>query len=493
MKKLFVLCLAALLLLGAVGCDRGGTDDTSDTTVAGSVLGPGATAEELVDSDLAEKIGVSSDKFVVDNAMVAFFLYDIFNQFVSENYYYLSSYGLDPNKSLKEQPFNYGDEETWFDYFLGSAKQQLAEMLALVSSAESTELQPKYREAIDSYLKSVREYAAENDYKSVDHYYASAYVSGVTEEVVSRALELSYLASQRYSEIYDGFTFTDAEYEDYVAKEPAQFYLFDYVYYSFYAEYDKDATEEDIKAAYEEAKTKANTLAEKMKTEGMSALIAQIMQDEECDKATAEKKLEDKCTAEEDYIYEPADFFRWVFDKDRKIGDIGISWDEEYEMCTVYLLQSTGERIDYQSKDVRHILFTSATYGSEDAAKAEAERVLALYEAGEKTADAFGALAKEYTEDSNGDVGGLYENVLLDTMVAEFEDWIYDAARKEGDVSIVKTQYGFHIMYFVGDGLASWQIAADEALRSEKVEEAFDELLETYKVTFHDEVLREIP
>ena len=36
--------------------------------------------------------------------------------------------------------------------------------------------------------------------------------------------------------------------------------------------------------------------------------------------------------------------------------------------------------------------------------------------------------------------------------MTEFNDWCFDASRKTGDTAIVKTQYGYHIMYFVGYG-----------------------------------------
>ena len=35
-------------------------------------------------------------------------------------------------------------------------------------------------------------------------------------------------------------------------------------------------------------------------------------------------------------------------------------------------------------------------------------------------------------------------------MVAAFNDWCFDAARKTGDTAIVETEYGCHVMYFVG-------------------------------------------
>ena len=34
-------------------------------------------------------------------------------------------------------------------------------------------------------------------------------------------------------------------------------------------------------------------------------------------------------------------------------------------------------------------------------------------------------------------------------MVAEFDAWIFDANRKYGDYGLVKTTYGYHLMFFV--------------------------------------------
>ena len=45
--------------------------------------------------------------------------------------------------------------------------------------------------------------------------------------------------------------------------------------------------------------------------------------------------------------------------------------------------------------------------------------------------------------------GGLYADFPQGQMVPEFDGWSFDAARKLGDTDIVKTDYGYHIMYFV--------------------------------------------
>ena len=47
--------------------------------------------------------------------------------------------------------------------------------------------------------------------------------------------------------------------------------------------------------------------------------------------------------------------------------------------------------------------------------------------------------------------GGLYENVYPGQTVTAFNDWCFDAARVSGDTAIVETEYGCHVMYFVGN------------------------------------------
>ena len=43
----------------------------------------------------------------------------------------------------------------------------------------------------------------------------------------------------------------------------------------------------------------------------------------------------------------------------------------------------------------------------------------------------------------------MIEGTKKGAMVAEFEKWAMDDSRKYGDVAIVKSKYGYHIMYFI--------------------------------------------
>ena len=98
--------------------------------------------------------------------------------------------------------------------------------------------------------------------------------------------------------------------------------------------------------------------------------------------------------------------------------------------------------------------FFNTIYSDDEkaAAKAKAEEILAEFEAGNATDDSFAALATLKSTDTGSiATGGLYENIYPGQMVVAFENWCFDESRKAGETGIVETEYGYHIMYFVGD------------------------------------------
>lgn len=130
--------------------------------------------------------------------------------------------------------------------------------------------------------------------------------------------------------------------------------------------------------------------------------------------------------------------------------------------------------------DVRHILLMpeggttdeetgETTYSEEEweACRQAAQEVYDLYLAGEMTEDSFAQLAVEHSVDGSASVGGLYENVYEGQMVPNFNDWCFDEARKTGDHDLVRTEYGYHIMYFV-DSADIWFATAENDLYAER-------------------------
>lgn len=493
------------------------TMTASIAIVIGLVIG--IVAVSLSKAPKLEKtVSGTSEKYEIDNAMMAYFMYGQYRSYVQKNSYYLPYFGLDTSKSLKSQKPAGSTDTTWFAFFMNVAKNQVNELVALASTAQEKglKLEEKELKEIDDTMKSIKEAAATNGFASVNKYLASYYVNGVTESAVRKCMELQYLASKYYTELTDTYTYTDAQIEKYADDNPDKFLKFDYIYYTFKSDAKSDATDAEKKKALEEAKAKADELKGKI-TDDKSFL--ELITEMEKAKEEEKKKNETGTSAasgsgtsdkeEKDYTksyikkgaaYEKdKDLTKWVDEKDRKVGDVTVIETKDGDTVTgysVYYLTKTFYKDEYATKNVRHILFGIGNYGDyadKAAAKKKAEEILATYKKGDMTEDSFSALAKEYTNDSSADKGGLYENVEKDTMVTAFNDWIYDESRKPGDTGIVETTYGQHVMYFVGDGKIAWKLTAENNLKSEQYNKELKDLEKKYPVTYDAAKLAQIP
>ncbi|MBQ8238860.1 MAG: peptidylprolyl isomerase [Oscillospiraceae bacterium] len=153
------------------------------------------------------------------------------------------------------------------------------------------------------------------------------------------------------------------------------------------------------------------------------------------------------------------------------------------------LTKDTGNYVD-----VRHILVMpnggttaedgTTTYSEEEweAARVEAQLILDNWLAGEATEETFADLAKVNTDDSNGDQGGLYTYVAEGDMVTEFNDWCFDESREIGDYGLVKTVYGYHVMYFSGSH-PIWYVTAQADLETEIANGIIPAAMEKYETT----------
>jgi parvulin-like peptidyl-prolyl isomerase len=104
------------------------------------------------------------------------------------------------------------------------------------------------------------------------------------------------------------------------------------------------------------------------------------------------------------------------------------------------------------------------TYSTEEKAAAlkEITTVQEQWLANGGNEDAFTALVKDNSDDTGSkENGGLYENIYPGQMVEAFNNWCF-AERKAGDYEIVETEYGYHLIFFVGE--------ADTTFRSYMVE-----------------------
>lgn len=173
----------------------------------------------------------------------------------------------------------------------------------------------------------------------------------------------------------------------------------------------------------------------------------------------------------EDYVY----FMELYYKANGYYAQIAQGFEPTDEQLDDYFEEhaegyaASGITKDTKLVNVRHILvypegadgtnLATQEFSEEAWAASEkkAQEILDQFLAGDKTEESFAALANEYSEDPGSNTnGGLYEDVSEGEMVAAFNDWCFDAARQVGDTGIVKTNYGYHVMYFSGSQ-TTWQ------------------------------------
>ena len=199
----------------------------------------------------------------------------------------------------------------------------------------------------------------------------------------------------------------------------------------------------------------------------------------------------------EDYVY----FMELYYKANGYYAQIAESFEPTDEQLDAYFEEhaegyaSSGITKDTKLVNVRHILVypegadgtNLATQEFSDeawaASEKKAQEILDQFLAGDKTEDSFAALANEYSEDPGSNTnGGLYEDVSEGEMVQAFNDWCFDAERKVGDTGIVKTNYGYHVMYFSGSR-STWQQYARNDYMVENATAAAKEIAAKFPMT----------
>ena len=412
--------------------------------------------------------------------MVDYFYRGAYNE-MQNQYGSLMSYIIDSNTPLDEQ---YYDEEagtTWADYFMEQGLNTAYEVYAIYDAAVAAghQLTDADKQSIETQIGNFQLGALYNNV-STDTYIAYTYGTGCNEKTLREYLEIVTLASSYASQKANSFEYSedeiDAEYNanvnNYDAVTYRTFSVTDAMFQTASDTTDgEDAEAETEQLSDEELAALKEEMASKMAddAEGNEQAFIDAAYDNALE--TSKETYEDEsATLREDSLYAAVSDTAaadWLFDAARQEGDTTyIASDSGVYYVLYFISRSTN---DYQLPNVRHILVSVSDTTDETAmeeARTKAADILAEYEAGDKTAESFGELAKEYTDDSNGDEGGLYTNITPGQMATAFNDWCFDESRKPGDTGIVETSYGVHVMYFDGYGDTYRHVLVDNALRS---------------------------
>lgn len=409
---------------------------------------------------------------------------------------------FDPSSSLKTQYVDAEQTQSYHDYFLEQAKTNAIQTLALADAAKAAgyTMSQQAQDSLDSTGSDLDAQIKQSYYASRDAYLKALYGRNMTEDIYFKNLELSVLAADYYTSKTDEMGgYSDEELKAYYDEHAAELssYDYDYVYFDGTAQPAADAdgnsvaaTDEEKAAALADAKKKAEDLVAAVKAapaddtdEDQPKTFSDIAEDQGAS-ATAR-------TAQLGSAFSSMPYKDWLMESGRQDGDVDLF---ELEGAGYYVVQFHKAYMnDDATVDARHILaaFEADEEGDHQhdendqhiytdaekaAAKAEAEGYLAEYNAGEKTAEAFGALAEEHSADGRNEdgslykPGGLYENVSLGEMVKPFEDWCFDASRQAGDTDLVETDFGWHVMYYQAYHRPAWMDKAAQTKSSAEVD-----------------------
>lgn len=462
------------------------------------LLGSLLTYNKLVSSGyfLRRTVSAQTENYEADNAVASYFFNSYYQQFMSQYSYMASYFGLNTSKSLKAQSCSMLESGgTWFDYFMNTTKSTLTRTLVFCEEAKARglALDDADYQMIDDAIASLKN-AAKSAGVSKSYYIHAMYGAGVSEKDIRRALELSALSSKCYNEIVSAYSYTTDDYNAYKDEHEMELLRIDYATMSMTtsdAAVDGDITTDMLKQYSERfAAAKDKAAFDEIAFDYLRNCAYKD------DSTTTDEDILDEIegfTTTGASFVENSDFFTWAFDESRRANDVYTSANEDGTAQYVYILLSPAALDETKTVNVRHILLTTDTYGSGDAAKAKAEALLAEWQNGAATAESFAQLAEANSEDTGSNTnGGLYENVARGDMVDNFDEWLFADGRKAGDTGIVETDYGYHVMYFDGFGLAAWQATADSALKSAKYSEDYAALEEKYPVTYDDAALYQI-
>ncbi len=428
----------------------------------------------------------------VDGQKISIGMYDYYYASIVSYYEQYASYGyysLDTTKDYSKQytTDDDGNKVSWQKFFETEALKEVEQITTYYSKAleEGVTLTSAQKKTIEKQISTLKDSASQNDV-SLDQYIKANFGTYCSEDTIRIMLEQYYLSANYKGKFKSETKVTDNDVDKYYNDHKNDYKKIEFYYIaSPYDATDDNSKNESIKTAEKimaKMKDKKSVIA--LVPEVYSSYIdSQVKSSMEQDSTLTEKKARKEAVKsyESNVVTtvsgsdSPFDdkMNTWLFSDDTKVGSKKYYIDESAGYIYIVLKTSKASVEEDETYTVRHILVapesgsnsSSSTsekteYTDEQwaAAKKKADSILAKFNKTDKSEYEFAKLAEQYSTDSastssgsNDSFGGLYESVTLGQMVPDFEKWSIDDSRKYGDTGIVKSDYGYHIMFFIND------------------------------------------
>lgn len=464
----------------------------------------------------------------VDGQKISIGMYDYYYASIVSYYEQYASYGyynLDTTKDYSKQytTDDDGKKISWQKFFETEALNEVEQITTYYSKAldEGVTLTSAQKKTIDKQITSLKDSASQNDV-SLDQYIKANFGAYCSEDTIRLMLEQYYLSANYKGKFKSEAKVTNDDVDKYYNEHKNDYKKIEFYYIaSSYDATDDASKSKSIKNAEKtmaKMKDKKSVLA--LVPEAYSSYIdSDVKSSMESDSKLSEKKAREEAVKsyESNVVAtvtgstSPFDdeMNTWLFSDDTKVGSKKYYVDEDAGYIYIVLKTSKATVEDDETYTVRHILITpesdsdSSSSSSDSstkkytdeqwaAAKKKAESVLEKFNKTDKSEYSFAKLAEEYSTDtastssgSSDAFGGLYESVTLGQMVPEFEKWAIDDSRKYGDTGIVKSDYGYHIMFFIND-CPEYESKIIAQIKSDRL----SNMVEKAKVKVHENAIK---
>ena len=488
--------------------------------VAAMVLVAGifGVTKTIENSGIRERntVALTIGEHELSNAELNYYFIDAVNNFYSNYGSYASWFGLDVTKPLDEQFVDAESGLTWADDFMEEAIHTAKSVYALVDAANAAghTLSESELTEVNNTMSYMELYAMYYGYSDVETYIKAMYGNGATVEGLKKYFEMTYTADSYKAAYTASLNYTDADIRAAEAENYDQYssYSYNYYYMAVSKFLEGGTTDAEGKTTYSDeenaaAETAALAAAEALSAgeyasvEDFDAAIAELSINAEVENAASSAYTNNAYTSVSSLYAE------WITDAKRVEGDMTFvpstttNEDGSETINGYYVVYFVGSNDNtFALANVRHILVAfeggttdsttgTTTYSDAEklAAKEAAEELYNQWKAGKASEETFIELANAESDDGDGTTGGLYTDVYPGQMVTNFNDWCFAEGRKTGDHGIVESEYGYHIMFYVGDSETTYRdFMITNELTSADVEAWFTGLLEALTVVEGD-------
>ena len=413
---------------------------------------------------------------------------------------YAQSYRFNTGASTKNQVYDEATGQTWYDFLMEEAVTTLTRNTALAWQArdEGYTLSQEAQDSLTSTLAQLESAYVSYNMTSRDEFIRANFGTYMTYDKLAELINLEYLASDYAQSRLADIQHSDADYDAYYQEHADALDTFTFSQITFRCSIPVtdengqtiERTPEEQQAALEELMPEQKALAEEVQAKLESgADMAQLIEE-----------YGDRLYGSSDggrSTYENLAYFaygEWLLDSARKPGDVALLEDGSDTAHYYYVVRFDGRgRDEEETHSVRHLLVRAGsssgtadpTQAEYDEAEQKARDLLDQWKAGEATEESFAALASANSSDTgSAQNGGLISDITPSSSYVEaFRSWAVDPARKPGDTELVKTEYGWHVMYYVSTNDPVWRQNVTAALQNQDYEQLADAACQGWPVT----------